>query len=182
MHQRLPSKHTRYEIRSGGIEDDIIRFLAGFAKSARYYNLDYLVAGSATAFTDPIAEWFSTTGADILRKHYSNKRRHKDAASAAHLEALLGPQAYVRHTAEDGSPMTTMESAALQTSRNMIIQKYGTFYCAKIARVLYMILFDLVHEAHSAGIDVPFLYELFFPFMNDDDYLLSRRTFPPRGQ
>ena len=45
-----------------------------------------------------------------------------------------------------------------------------------------MILYDLEHEAQNAGLDdVPALHEFFFPFLNEDTYLKSRKTFPTRG-
>jgi hypothetical protein len=63
------------------------------------------------------------------------------------------------------------------------MQKYGTFYCAKIVRFGFAIMYDLEHEAQKAGLDdVPALHEFFFPFFNDDAYLLSRKTFPVRGR
>ncbi len=183
VHQRLPNKRQRYELPPDGVENDILRFLATFATSMRYYNLDYLVSGRETGTSiDPIAEWFGAIGGQILAKHYSQRQRQKDAQSAGVAEALLGKHALVRHTAEDGSLLTNIQSAALQTGKNKVIQKYGTFYCAKIARFLYMILYDLVYEAHRARLEIPYLYEFFFPFMNDDAYLLSRKTFPPPGQ
>ena len=183
VHRRLPDRRQRYELSTDSLESEILGFLAQFAKTTRYYNLDYIVSGRvADSRDDPIQKWFETIGVQILAKHYSERQRKKDAQSAALADELLRDHALVLHTAEDGSPLTSIESAALQTGKNKVIQKYGTFYCAKIARFLYMVLYDLVYDANRAGLEIPYLSEFFFPFMNDDSYLLSRKTFPPPGQ
>jgi hypothetical protein len=113
---------------------------------------------------------------------FTESQKERDRRSAVIIEAMLGDHMHVLHTAEDGSPLTDIRSASLQTGKNKVIQKYSTFYCARIVRFFYMILYDLQHVAHSMRLSVPYLDELFFPFMNDDAYLLSRKTFPPRGQ
>jgi len=183
IHESLPSKDRRYAFSSGGIEDDIISFLSKFAKTTRYYNLNYLGSASDTdELKDPIREWFERIGKKVFEKHYSMEERRIDAEHASAIQQVMGNYALVRHTAEDGSPIASLEDGALQTGKNKKMQKYGTFYCVKIVRFLYMILYDLVREAHSKRLEIPYLDELFFPFMNDDKYLLSRKTFPPRGQ
>jgi hypothetical protein len=151
--------------------------------SSRYYNLDLLTGRVNKAQqTDPIAEWYQRIGSRILRQHYSAKRRQRDKQSARIIESMIGSFTAVLHTAEEGHALTDVRSASLRTGENKIIQKYGTFYCAKVVRFLYMILYDLNHEAHRVKLPIPYLYELFFPFMNEDSYLLSRKTFLPLGQ
>ena len=183
VHERLPDKQRRYELAENGIECSIIKFLSDFAKSTRYYNLNYLSGGAGVASArDPITQWFGDIGGAIIERHYSQRQQQKDMQSAALIEELVGGFAFVRHTAEDGTPLDSMMSASLQTGKNKIVQKYGTLYCARIARFLYMLLYDLTHRAHRGGMEIPFLCEFFFPFMNSDKYLLSIKTFPPRGQ
>jgi len=185
VHERLRKKRSHFPLRSGGLEHEIIHFLSAFATRTRYYNLDFLVGAQAIiSSNDPVAEWYETIGQKILVKHYTNRQQQKDLREAAIIEAMVAGSAgaIVLHTAEDGSPITSLAAGALQTGKNKVLQKYGTFYCAKIARFLYMVMYELVHEAHTAGLGIPYLYELFFPFMNDDAYLLSRKTFPPQGQ
>lgn len=181
VHERMPNRDMRYKFPPGQIEDKIVAFLSKFARATRYYNVAYLTGGGiANTSEDPIAEWFCAIGDDIFAKHYSDAQRRRDTNSANIINTMIGEMSSVRYTAEDGTAMTDVRSASLQTGKNKILQKYGTFYCAKIARFAYMVLYDLNHEAHSAGMDVPYLYEFFFPFMNEDAYLLSRKTFPPR--
>lgn len=182
IHEKRFSKKSLYRISEGGIETRIILFLSEFAVSSRYYNLNFLAKNQDDVVLDPIMIWFTSIGSQILEQHYSPRQRQKDIASAQLMQQTIGPFALVRHIAEDGTSLDDIESAALQTSRVKVIQKYGTFYCAKIVRYLFMVLYEMVHAAHKVHLPVPFLYELFFPFLNDDAYLLSRRTFPPQGQ
>jgi hypothetical protein len=183
VHTRLPNPHGRYEISNSGLENDIVPFLARFAKGTRYYNLNFLSGRSQPpSAMDPIAEWASDIGRQILEQHYPQAVREKDERNAALIGALMGPVAMVRHVSEDGSILDTVEGASLRTGENKVMQKYGTFYCAKVVRFAYMILYDLEHEAQSAGLDdVPVLHEFFFPFLNNDAYLKSRKTFPVSG-
>lgn len=180
---RLPGSERRYGFVSGGIEDEIIAFLSRFATSTRYYNLDFIAGRAQPANSmDPIAEWSNRIGREILKRHYSPKRRERDEQVAHAMDALLSPVSSIRHSAEDGTALNTIESASRRTGENKVMQKYGTFYCAKIVRFAYMILYDLESDAHASGLDdVPYLHEFFFPFLNDDSYLKSRKTFPAAG-
>lgn len=182
VHKRLPNKEKRYEISSNGIENNILIFLSKFAKTTRYYNLNYLSDRDKKSFLDPISEWYNNIGKQIIDNHYSIKQKQKDNIQATKAQKFYGDFVLVRHTAEDGSSLDDLESLIRQSDNNKIVQKYGTFYCAKIARFLYIILHDISFEARKHDFEIPYLDEMFFPFMNEDKYLLSRKTFPPRGQ
>ncbi|WP_428674880.1 hypothetical protein [Reyranella sp.] len=177
---RTASRSDIFDLPANGIEADIIRFLTKFSKSTRYYNLDYL-SGVAVTVDDPIREWFDSIGSRIFEAHYKPSDQRRDRARAEIVDALIGSHSAVFHTAEDGSALTTVSSASFRTAQNKVLQKYGTFYCAKIARYLYILLHDLEKPGHQVGLDVAGLHELFFIFL-EDRYLLSRKTFPPRGQ
>lgn len=183
VHRRLANPERRYEFPIGGLEDDTIAFLAKFGTSTRYYNLNFLAGRSQPAKAmDPIAEWSRSIGAQVLTRHYTKTRREQDQRNAALIGALMDPVSLIRHSTEDGTLLETAETASLRTGENKIMQKHGTFYCAKVVRFAYMIMYDLQHEAQRAGLDdVPALHEFFFPFLNDDAYLKSRKTFPVRG-
>jgi hypothetical protein len=158
-------------------------FLSKFAKSTRYFNLDFLAGGiSDVSVVDPIADWFGNVGQAILEKHYTPRQQSRVKRNAEIIDKMMRQYAVVDHTAEDGTPLTDVYSASYQSGMTEIIRKYGTLYCARLCRFSYYILIDLRDRCHSNDIGVPYLDELFFPFMNDDSYLLSRKTFPPRGQ
>jgi hypothetical protein len=183
IRERLTNARDEFEIPVSGLEADIIVFLAKFATSTRYYNLNFLSGKSQPSTSmDPIAEWRTGVGTEILKRHYSRAMREKDKRNAAIASALMGPVSWVQHIAEDGEIIDSVESASLRTGENKVMQKYGTFYCAKVVRFAYLVLYDLEGEAIKAGFDdVPALHEFFFPFLNKDAYLKSRKTFPAQG-
>lgn len=162
------------------LKTKIIEFLTEFAEYTRYYNLN-LIIGNARAKNDkePLLRWFVDVGSDIASIHYTQRMRERDEANAGAMAGLFGPYMHVTHTAEDGSELSDAYSAALQTGRSKFMQKYGTFYCVRLCRYSYRILRGINDAAHAARIDVPYMCEHFFPFENDDSYLLGRTTFPP---
>lgn len=165
------------------IEIQIVRFMSRFAKGTRYYNLDFLTRGKASKnAVDPIKDWIETVGEMVLEKHFTKRREAQVRHNAQTIDIVAGKFMYVAHTAEDGTPLNDAFSASYHTGKTEVIRKYATLYAARLCRYLYYILWELRHKCHDRGIEIPFLDELFFPFMNDDAYLLSRKTFPPRGQ
>lgn len=181
---------TKYGLSSGPsditvncIEMRIVQFMSRFAKSARYYNLN-LVTGSISAnnVADPITDWFENVGQPVLERHFTVRREARVRRNAQVIETLVGDIMSVAHTAEDGTPLRDTFSASYQAGMTEIIRKYGTLYAARLCRYLYYLLWEMRHKCHENKVEVPYLEELFFPFMNDDAYLLSRKTFPPRGQ
>src|SRR5262249_50693073 len=45
VHRRMPKPDERYELPPGDLAFEVLRFLAAFAKTTRYYNLAYLTRG-----------------------------------------------------------------------------------------------------------------------------------------
>ena len=170
-------------VTSQSFEMLIVEFMSRFAQGSRYYNLDLLVGSrKAVSSIDPIRDWFETVGRPILAMHLTDKKVKKIRSNAILLHQKTAHYTYVSHTAEDGTPLADVFSASYQTGITEVIRKYATLYSARLCRYLYYILWSIRHECHNNGQVVPCLEELFFPFMNDDAYLLSRRTFPPRSQ
>ncbi|TFZ56422.1 hypothetical protein E4V01_19040 [Methylorubrum sp. Q1] len=181
---------TRHKINRGpkAIDDNsleylIIKFMSRFAKSTRYYNLD-LIAGSIKSgkSVDPIADWYINIGKKILEKHMTEQQERKIKENAQSIDTAFGHLMSVSFTAEDGTPLSDAYSASYQTGTTEIVRKYGTFYSASICRYLYYMLRGMCRNCQANGHDVPYLEELFFPFMNSDKYLLSIKTFPPQSQ
>lgn len=170
-------------IESASIEFFILEFMGRFAKSTRYYNLDF-IAGAARSgkSIDPITDWYENIGRPILKLHMTEKHEEKIKANARAVEVLYGHMMSVSHTAEDGTPLSDAYSASYQTGTTEIIRKFGTFYTASVCRYLYCVLRSMCRLCQSSGHDVPYLEELYFPFMNSDRYLLSLKTFPPQSQ
>ncbi len=151
------------KIEKSSIEMDLIYFLSKFAKSTRYYNLDFITGSKNANYSrDPIAEWFDVVGGRILKKHFTYRQRKKVKHSASVIEFMLADVATIMYTSESGSALTSIAAASEQTGVNAVMQKYATFYCARICRYLYEILYHLVHLAHQRRFDVLYLYEVFF--------------------
>ena len=170
---------------SKGVERSIIVFLSSFAESTRYYNLDFLTDSKKVSkgVKDPIAEWFTVVGERIFAKHLTPRRRAEIEHNAKVIGKLMGDYAHVAHTAEDGSALNTARDASYQAGLNKTLQKYGTFYCARICRYMYVILSSL-HRISMSDVkllQIPFLDELYYPFDNEDSYLIRQKTFPPRS-
>jgi hypothetical protein len=182
VHCALPDQDERYPLAADGIERQIVKFLSDFGETTRYYNLD-LISGAANKkhSYDPVAAWDLKIGTLIYNKHYSSNRQKRDLAVARQMHEYLSPLMHVMHTSEQGDPLTSVEAASLQTGKNRILQKYGTFYTAKICRFFFMVIYQLHRDSMKTGLQIPFLDEFFFPFMNDDSYLINRKTFPPRS-
>lgn len=165
------------------IEMDIVRFMSRFAKTSRYYNLNYVTgAASKEAQSDPIADWYSTVGKRVLKKHFTKRVETRVRRNAEIISDRTGHMTSVQFTAEDGTPLTDVFTASYHTGKTDVLRKYGTLYAARLCRVIYYLLWGVERKCQGEDIAAPYLTELFFPFMNEDSYLLGIKTFPPRGQ
>lgn len=169
-----------YAYDPSSIEDQIVDVLSEFAVASRYYNLN-LISGAQQRSDDPVRVWYDQIGGLILQKHHTPKKQARELAEVNYINERAGHLFMVMDTSEDGRLMTDYKDAALQTARVKVLQKYGVWYVAKAFRYFYMILYRLTRRAQGAGLDTPYLEEFFFPFLNDDA-MLMRKTFPPRGQ
>lgn len=166
----------RYPFPSNTITSAMIRVLTDFAKSSRYYNLDYLTNGKSKAIGDPIAAWYSDVGAPILAQHYKAKSEAKDRRLATEAEAKLGASTKVMFTREDGASINSVEEMFIHTAKTREIQRWGQFHAFTLIRSLAEQLTTLGYEAQSKGFDVPALSDFFRVFYNDDAYAKSVKT------
>lgn len=153
--------------------------LSDFARWTRYYNLDLLVGAKKVHLRrDPVEAWFTDVGGWILRNKYPRGRAAKDEELARDAEKLIGSASMVLHSAEDGTPISTIYEATLQSRRFEIIQREGTLICACLARYVADVIWVLTWRARAAGADdVPDLAEFFAILYNDDAYLRGRKNF-----
>lgn len=170
-------------ISKNSVEIEIIKFMTRFAKGARYYNLDYITnQNTPQVYIDPIRDWYNCIGTPVFKKHFTARREDRVRRNAELLHARTNAIYQVAFTTEDGTPLRDVFSASYHTGKTEILRKYGTLYTARLCRYLYYILWELRHKCHEVGIMVPFVDELFFPFMNDDNMFLTRKTFRPQSQ
>lgn len=154
----------------------IIGVLAEFARSTRYYNLDYLV-GSKSIGSDPVKSWATEVGRYLVGS-YPERLRKRDEDYAEVAEALVGDSASVLQESEDGTALLTVTDAILHGRRGEWIQKEATFHSATIVRELLQVLWPLNDRARRGSvIELPNLFEYFIVFNNPDSYLKGRRTF-----
>lgn len=151
--------------------------LSHFARTLRYYNLNYL-AGSHGGQVDPIALWWDRVAAPICKKHYSQRQRKADDMDGALLKTMFADAAIFLHSAEDGHPMTDAQELYTRGRASRIVQRYGQLHVLQITRWLTSMLFTLAHEGayvHQIqsllGLNEPFVI-----FYNEDDYFRGRKT------
>ncbi len=153
----------------------IIEVLSEFARSTRYYNLDYLVGGSGQS-RDPLQAWARDVQ-DKLAENYPARQRANAAQRASDLQSLLGDAASIMQMREDGSHVTTLYEAGVHEALGKWVQQKATYHCATIVRYLAEILRGVTWRAIEAGVAVPFLFEFFATDNNPASYLQRRRAF-----
>jgi hypothetical protein len=180
LRTKYPTTDTLAQYPTGDIETAIVKFLSTFAKSTRYYNLDYLVGGRAKAIGDPISTWWATVGKPILEKHYKGKRRGRDEARAMVLGALLDPVSMVQFTHEEGAPIADAHSMLVHSDQTGVVQKWAPLYVLRIIRFSTVLVSDLSDEAgYKRRLNVPDMGDHFRIFYNEDSYLKTRKTWEP---
>lgn len=155
----------------------IIKVLSEFARSTRYYNLDYLV-GARGIGRDPIEAWATDVG-QYLATTYPARRRTRDEEWAREAEELLGDCTVVLQESESGRPIRTVQESVLHGRLGEWVQQAATFHCACTVRYLAEILTVLNDRAGpgSVTLQLPFLSEFFAVFLNEDRYLKGKKTF-----
>jgi hypothetical protein len=151
------------------INQGIEEVLTLFATKLRYYNLSHL-AGSAVSQRDPIALWWEKVAIPICDRHYTQRQQEKDLAEAEIFEKLLGNNAFVMHTSEEGTPIRDMTTFVGRGKATRVVQSYGRMYTLQIVRWLESILHSLSHKgAYECRIEgLLGMYEPFARFHNED--------------
>ncbi|MGC9420528.1 MAG: hypothetical protein ACP5EN_16315 [Rhodovulum sp.] len=166
------------------ISKAIISELDSFAdaKRGRYANFSMMEGVGGTS-EEPLSSWDSNVGERILRRHFRDTEKERLARSRASvMQALLGDVAIVRHMAEDGSALDTIEKASFRTAENEIAQKYGRYYAFLVIRYLADVFYELTcKRGYEAGGEMWFShYEHFNTFTVPDEFGLRRKIWPLR--
>lgn len=155
----------------------IIKHLSEFAKTTRYYNLDYLTQGKSAQVGDPLASWLTHVIKPILKKHYSEKARKRDEQQSSLMNSLFSHAIMVRFTSEDGQSIDNYQDLSLQSYSTRHGNKWAQLYLLRIVRFLALILIDLGYQAYSLGFDfVPHTADFFGKYNNEDRYFKTRKT------
>ncbi|WP_326752309.1 hypothetical protein OIE73_10415 [Streptomyces hirsutus] len=164
----------RWKLPYPEIIDDAVFFLAEFAKTTRYYNLDVL-SGKAPSL-DPVARWFQLVGKPLLAKRPA-RQTLRNAARASALEELMGDKMLIRSMSEDGIPVSSVEEASIAEHNSEYVAKEGTFLCTALARYVIEVLRHRGLAARGAGHAIPAFGDFFALFNNDDALLKNRKSF-----
>ncbi len=158
------------------IHTAIIEVLGDFANNlTRYYNLEFVAGDARAAAEDPITSWFNRVTIPVLKMHdaeRSRKRREEQAAMMGAFEDF----ALVRHHAEDGTPISSMEAGALHVGATKFARRWERMYVLQIARFLGELMYALGVKAQGTNPDIPYFVEFFVLYLNDDSFLRSRKT------
>jgi len=159
------------------IHVSIVETLTEFARTTRYYNLDYLTAGKAASLQSGPVAWVSRVGKSILKKHYSRKKQLNDVLEARALQDSMEDVVTGVRFDEAGKPITSLEQGLINAGEIRVIQRFGQFYCLQLIRYLAAALEELRSIAHRDGFgEIPFFGEIFAWYLNDDAMLKSRKT------
>ncbi|MCG7208168.1 hypothetical protein [Streptomyces arenae] len=174
---KLDESELRWQLPHPDIIDDAVVFLAEFAKTTRYYNLDVL--SGKTPSLDPVARWFQIVGKPLLDKRPAWQTL-RNAGRASAVAGLIGDKMLIRSITEDGIPVDSVEEAAIAERNSEYVAKEGTFLCAALARHVIEVLCDRGLAARGAGHVIPAFGDFFALFNNRDDLLKNRRSFSIR--
>ncbi|MEH0417272.1 hypothetical protein [Streptomyces sp. B21-083] len=179
--REIRAKHEpsdfRWKLPHPDIIDDAVKFLAEFARTTRYYNLDVL-SGKAPSL-DPVARWFQAVGKPLLEMRPA-RQTLRNADKASTVGKLLEGKIIIRSITEDGTPVNSAEEAAIAEHNSEHVAKEGTFLCTALARYVIEVLRHRGYAARGAGHAIPEFGDFFALFNNDDALLKNRRSFVVR--
>jgi hypothetical protein len=159
----------------------IIKFLSDFARTARYFNVDFIVGAKADSVGDPIRSWHNVVGTTILAiPEIRSKQPERYALAIAGAHALS--PAIVFATAPDGSSITDVSSLLVSEQEAVEINKQAQWKILGIVRFLSLLLIDLGDAANAEGHNfIPYLREHIGFFCEKDATVRRYKTWPPRG-
>jgi hypothetical protein len=154
----------------------IVDVLTQFAGNlTRYFNLEFAAGETSAALEDPISAWFNRVTLCVLEERDSEAsltRRKEKAAMMRQFETMT----LVRHHAEDGTPITSLEAGALHSGATEYARPWERMHVLQIARFLGEVLSALGNEAQGTYPDIPYLSEFFALYNNEDAFFRQRKT------
>ena len=177
---KYPNNDGLARFPSGSIVEQSIVVLSEFAEGARYYNLNLIQnqdRQGTDSIDDPIHAWDNRVGSEVLKVHYTEKRRGNDLSVAQKVGEILAPDTSVYCITEDGSMINDVTSMLSHQKKTEIVQKWGQFYLLTIVRYLSHLISDLencAREKHFSAI--PDLSEFLKSFRVSDKALRGRKT------
>lgn len=159
----------------GDIHQAVLVLLSEFALGDRYSNIDLLVGGRRQS--DPIASWSRLVDQPLYLAKVPQKRKDTIQRNAAIIAAALDQHAMVLHTSETGDEVTDLEQASRMTGVYESVAPYRQLVVMQVIRYWVELLRSLQYKAMElGGEDIPYFSEIFAPFLNDDSYIKTRKT------
>lgn len=160
------------------IHREIVRVLSEFAKFSRYYNLDFLSLEDQDRYFDPIQDWHTSVGLQILQRHYSSRNSYRAEVQACKFSEALGQFSTVLSSQIDTTAIEDYYSLLLANNADRYIQRWGRVYTLQIARWLTHLLHGCLSGSPPEIDTEPFfgIEEPFCIFLNDDRYFRERKT------
>jgi hypothetical protein len=177
--QSVPPLHST--LSTDAVTASAIKFLSDFAKTTRYFNIDFLVGENVSQMSDPIKMWHSTVGVAVLCMPKVKARGVRRHAQAATIEHVMTP-AIVIATSADGMPLRNVSALAVSELEAMEINKQAQWKILGIVRFLCLLLIDLSELANAAEhCFIPDLREHLAFFCGDDPIIRRYKRWPPAG-
>jgi hypothetical protein len=154
----------------------ILKILSDFAEGDRYSNIDLLVGNPRAR--DPVAAWFRNVDLQIFEARVSERRKRQISENAHIIDSIVGDMSYVQHTSETGSGITNIEEASYRTGLQNAVSPHRQLLVLQIIRFWAELVDHLQHGAMQVdeNEDIPYLNEIFAPFVNADTYMKTRKT------
>lgn len=176
-----PVPNPLQSISPTGIPFQILTFMSSFAKIARYYNLDSLVASSRSA--DPLSEWHDVVEA-ILSQDVTERQKQKAEERATEMIAATWDRTLVIGQNLDGTPMT-LSDAALLPQMHDLAARHAVFHVLEVVQTLKDLLEYCVDHSHrmarslgSTDCPVPYMTEFLDFFYLDKQLILGKKRWP----
>lgn len=159
------------------VHGEIVSVLSDFASNfTRYYNLDFLTGAPNAAGEDAVSQWHKRVTAKVIALHYSDRARERDEFNARMLDSFLSSHTMVIHTAEDGAPISSIETAVVHGSSVEAAKPFVRMYVLQIARFISILMSSLSHASYGAQLQsIPYLSDFYRLFNNDDRYFRQRK-------
>nr|WP_156889300.1 hypothetical protein [Halomonas sp. 1513] len=159
----------------GEIHKEILKVLSAFAKGDRYSNINLLVNSKQQG--DPVASWVESVDLPLFQKRVSERKKETIAHNARAMAELTGGLIHVQHTSETGQEITDVEQGSLLTGIQQAVAPYRQLYVIHIIRFWSELLRSIQYTAMELGKpDIPFFSEIIAPFVNNDSYIRTRKT------
>jgi hypothetical protein len=164
------------------IHQAIISVLSDFAKSTRYYNLNFLTGSAETDKADPMSAWWTNVANPIIERHYPTSKKECDVEEISRMGEMYDAASTVIMSDELGEQIGNFTNLMLRVPQTRVAQRYGRMYALQIVRWLAYVLCGLAEKAAGDPQMEPLfgLEEHLWLFIQPDSVLRDRKIWGVR--